>query len=546
MAESEADVQQDAALPIAHRKSKKSSQKCRFFNSRNGCRAGSECRFSHDTTFEEKPNEVTTTAGQTAVDGESGRKYKQPLADKRRVISRPIPKAQAEDPRESQLGQIRRRFNPSEEVGSSGTVFKFGLVPSDPDFPFEIDSLSCILTVPFGYPQSGLPSIRVTNQELRRGFQLNIERGFEDLVASSPGATLLGLFNRLDKELENLLSKEMSETVKLVLPPRPKYTESIATEQKVITVSRATVKPVVQEALVFFTSEQKNAASTKRQTEIRQIIARLGRLKGFIKHADESTFTIPFEPTKKTALPDSLRTQQNLRLFVPALYNLHPPQVEFPGNTGDEARRLGKAFQQRAKLHPELTLLAHVNYLSHNVHVMMAEVEQDVPKNVVEIEEPQADVATSSAVDKSLQIDAARPTDKDHVRLIERPPEWAQHSDGQDDYSSDESASTDYESDDEPLESGVIGDATASSTPTIAVERGVQISFPDLGLHCIELLELVTLNIVVKCDRCKETTEFLRLKNNAAADQTGMKDENCKKCSNSLAVGRLYSNVLTN
>ena len=65
-----------------------------------------------------------------------------------RVVSKPIPKAQTEDPREFQLGQIRRRFSPKEtrlstsNSGEDAVVLSFSMAPSDPDFPFDMDKRS--------------------------------------------------------------------------------------------------------------------------------------------------------------------------------------------------------------------------------------------------------------------------------------------------------------------------------------------------------------------------------------------------------------------
>jgi hypothetical protein len=50
-------------------------------------------------------------------------------------------------------------------------------------------------------------------------------------------------------------------------------------------------------------------------------------------------------------------------------------------------------------------------------------------------------------------------------------------------------------------------------------------------------MELTTLNLTIKCERCKDTTDIERLRNNVSGDASGMRDHSCKKCANSLAVG---------
>lgn len=471
-----------------------------------------------------------------AAEGANARRYKAPVVDRSRVVSRPVSKVQVKDPREFQIGQIRRRFAPTEESGNEGTVFHIKMAPSDPDFPYEIEHVLCSLTVPSSYPE-GRPSIRVTNKELKRGFQLNIERGFHEIVISNSDATLLGLFNRLDKELETLLSKEMAETVKFIRPERQVPELPIAPPA---IVPRQETLIIPQEVRPVFTSEQKNQAQKKRQVEVRQITARLGRLNGFVQHTDGVTFTLPFQPLKKDTLLVSLQKQSNFRLIVPEMYNLHPARIELHGNTGAEAKQLEDSFRERAKTNPDLTLLAHVNYLSQHAHTMSipkapAETASSAPLPVVDT--PQTNEATDTATPSSPQGGVALPG-KGHVHFIPRPPEWghAAEEDDDDGWSSDESLSTDQE---EGSEEDSLEEHTDAHAPSMAAERGILLSFPGLELHSIELLELVSLNITVKCDRCKDTTDISRLRNNTAGDHTGMKEERCKKCANSLAAGEL-------
>lgn len=41
------------------------------------------------------------------------------------------------------------------------TMLIFQMRSSDPDFPFDIEALDCILCVPFDYSESGKPSLTV-------------------------------------------------------------------------------------------------------------------------------------------------------------------------------------------------------------------------------------------------------------------------------------------------------------------------------------------------------------------------------------------------
>ncbi|KAG9540576.1 hypothetical protein KCU97_g22490, partial [Aureobasidium melanogenum] len=318
----------------------------------------------------------------------------------------------------------RRRFAPTEETLGDATLLKFKLAPSDPDFPFDLPFLECSLTIPSSYPQAK-PSLRITNPEMPRGFQLNVERGFDQIVVDSANTTLLGVFNRLDKQLETLLSGDKADTVKIIRnTPRaepqtqpPPAARAPNPQQELTTRST--------ENTPSFTTEQKLQAEKKRQTDIRQLVARLGRLPGFIQSPDDVSFTIPFEPTKKNMLPEALRNQKSIRLVVPQLYNLHLPRIEINGNHDAAARVLEQSFQERVKSETGLNLLAHINYLTQHAHTMSID---RVPTNVPEAQEkfeepPRAEIVVPSpAQPPSAVVDQA--SDKAHIHVIPRPPEW--------------------------------------------------------------------------------------------------------------------------
>jgi hypothetical protein len=167
------------------------------------CRAGKECPFLHDES--KLPGAPVTNKGTDEMAGDSGngpviidgmvqdRRQVTKSVPASRVVQKPVPKAQSEDPRAFQLGQIRRRFNPSESVWmGQATLLKFNLAPSDPDFPFEMTALICHLYVPNDYPKTK-PSLIVGNKDIPKGFSLNVQSGFDGLVQEKPESTLLEL-----------------------------------------------------------------------------------------------------------------------------------------------------------------------------------------------------------------------------------------------------------------------------------------------------------------------------------------------------------------
>jgi len=460
--------------------------------------------------------------------------------DKSKVVQKPVPRAQAEDPREFQIQQVRRRFSPKEIAEDDGTALAFSMVPSDPDFPFDMVGLECVLHVPATYLKGGGPSLDVKNKEMGRGYQINVERGFDALVSKSPQLTLLGLMNALDKQLESLLTGQKAETIKIVPNARGASDKPVGQLTSAPSHAEGSKAKPVEQSSPAFTAEQRTSAAARREMETRQLEARLGRLPLFFKSSDGIAYTLPIEPRKRADLPVPLHAVKTVRLFVPLLYPLQPCRVEIQGVSRDAASNTEKGFEMRAREHPETTLMGHINYLTQNMHFLATEtVKEDHPEVVDE-----ADIASlklddhgSPAVFKgnvSRQADVL--DDRGHVHIIPRPPEWASYGPGGGD---DDDSSEYYDSEDEYTDdSGVELDTIPEATRT-APERGVLLSFPFLELHGIELLELVSLCITIKCERCKDQLDVRNLRRTTAAtgDVTGARIESCKKCANSLSIG---------
>ena len=138
----------------------------------------------------------------------------------RTIVSKPVAPTQKQDPREFQITQIVRRFSPTRKDATDGsTSLVFRLVPSDPDFPFELGKgLECELIVPKRYSetQNAKPLLQVNNADMARGYQINVERGFSELATSSPAKPLLQLLNEVDKKLETFLTAQKAQTIKIV------------------------------------------------------------------------------------------------------------------------------------------------------------------------------------------------------------------------------------------------------------------------------------------------------------------------------------------
>ncbi|KAI7152658.1 hypothetical protein KC349_g8848 [Hortaea werneckii] len=460
---------------------------------------------------------------------------------------RPVPKAEVEDPRAFQIAQIQRRFKPDSTDTEDGTTYSLRMKPSDPDFPYEIDDLECELRVPRSYPNSGRPSIQVTNKDIPRGFQINIERGFDLILSSNPGITLLAAMNRLDRQLEPILAGRMAETIKIVAnkgpaspapapaqsqpqPPPPRAASSDTTERRNVTAKQPAV----------FTPQQKDEARSKRQSHVRQLEARFSRMPSFVKSSDGQSYVLPLESPKKSTWPQSLQSLRSFRLIVPESYPLEPPFIILESHSS-EARNVEAAFMRLPGKIAGATLTQLVNHLVLHISSMAAEsssLDEEGPKTAQDVQKPSSDVEKPTTSDPPSEQASHVDSDRPHLHVIPRPPEWdiPQHENADESEDADsetseaegDSSHSDHESEDQRLR-----DQDVSGTPA---EKGVLLSFPNLELHGIELLEVSSLSITIKCERCKDTMDVHRLRN-YSGNASAMRQETCKKCAITMAVG---------
>lgn len=392
--------------------------------------------------------------------------------------------------------------------------------PSDPDFPYDIEELECALEVPSQYPTSQA-TLSVRNKDIPRGFQINIEKGFDTIAGNAPGATLLTVMNRLDNQLETILSGKMAETIKIV---QNKSSTQRSTGQTETMQASAPTLESQPGAKAKTTDLQRDQARVKRQSDMRQLEARFGRLESYAKSSDEMTYTLPLDSPKRSSWPLQLQSLRTLQLTVPELYPLEPAKLKLDSES-EEARAVEVAFNKRATTDSTLTLTQQANYLSQNLKTMATTEKHSEPVQTLPIRNTSPNEALPAK-------EAATDQDKSHIQYIARPPEWDRvaTTDSEDDTSADESES-DAQEDKVDGENPEEGNATASTAPA---ERGILLSFPHLELHGIELLELTSLNITVKCERCKDTTDIERLRN--ATEDTKEREVSCKKCALTFGI----------
>jgi hypothetical protein len=258
----------------------------------------------------------------------------------------------------------------------------------------------------------------------------------------------------------------------------------------------------------------------------------MGRLPLYKKASDGIAYTIPILPRRQADLPAGIKAVKSIQLFVPLLYPLHQCRIQLEGVDGDQSTPVEKGFEQKAKEQTGLNLMGHINYLAQNMHNLAKTVIESEKKHVaVTPPAPLEDV--TSQMGSGIQPEGQRDPERSHIQYIVRPAEWTIVNTGDVETDSDDvySYDTEDESEDGEGEASVTDQDQPSQVPTSTQEKGTAISFPFMELYGIELLEIASLNIAVKCERCKDATEIKGLKNGVA------KSESCKKCAANFSIG---------
>ncbi|KAM0252153.1 hypothetical protein ACHAQJ_007850 [Trichoderma viride] len=475
------------------------------------------------------------------------RKQAVPTASDSRVVPKPVPEAQVQDPRGYHIDQLKRRFSPKESTTSTGeTSLVFKLKPSDPDFPFELPYLDCDIRIPEEYPEER-PVLLVRNKDIPKGFSINVERGWERLAEEKKGSTLLALVYALDRNLERFLSEQKVETIKLVSFKDTRHIDQAAEGQASVAIESPTVEkdtspgPPPPKRYIpepSYTREQIAEAKARRAQEIRQLEARMGRMAQFRRSADGVIFTLPIEPKRRAELPSGLHSVNSIHLIIPLLYPLQQLRVQLNEANAEDAEPIEDLFAEKAAEQKQMTLMSHVNYLAQNLHNLAKQAHELAVKAEKEQQAAAAAVAAMQEQQPQNHEDAsAGPSqplikEKGHLQVIPRPPEWSVgYEDDEDSYS---------DSDDAEDGGAILGerdDDAKAPTSSDAVEHGTMISFPSIELHSIELLQVSILSLSVKCERCKTLNDMTGLKPGV------QKTASCKKCATPL-IAKFYQQLV--
>lgn len=470
------------------------------------------------------------------------RQYHAPQTPASRIVAKPKPMTQT-DQRQFQLDQVRRRFSPKESLSAGNAILEFRLIPSDPDFPYEISALECILCVPTKFPVEKA-SLRVANKEMGRGYQINVEKGFQLITESMPRASLLQQLYALDKELEKLLAAPKAETVKIVTHAREvpdisnkthvSSQEAGSSSAPAQNTEPSSIKPIV--SVPSYSEEELAKARQTRKDHIRQFEARMGRLPLFTKSSDGVSYIVPVQP-RRAELAASLKTIQRIKLIVPERYNLDPCQIELLDVSGVEVGYVQQNFRSLVDESPGTNLFSLVNKVSQTMHIM-AKAPYDMrptsQTSSVNVPQKQDDV---ESVQEILPLRKKEITDhKDHIIIIPKPPEWDLADKKTKDQGEEDSSSWDDDTDDDDIGNSSEEDHADANTAAHRPERGILVSFPHLELYGIELMELITLSITIKCTRCKEITDVKSIRD-SSDNPSLVTTVVCRRCSSQMIVG---------
>lgn len=455
-------------------------------------------------------------------------------ASSSRVVPKPVPESQAQDPRTYQIEQLRRRYSPKESTAPDGaTSLVFTIKPSDPDFPFELAHLECDVRVPQAYPDE-MPVLHVRNKDIPRGFGINIERGWDRLVEERPRATLLAHTRELDKNLEKFLSEQKAETVKLVTfrDTRHLDAQETKTEPKPEPEPVQPAKPASMPAPAplpyvpepSYTKDEIAAAKERRALQVRQLEARMKRTQEYRRSPDGIVYTLPLEPQRRSELPPGLQSVRSLHLIIPIIYPLQNLRIQLNNVEPEDAEPVEDLFCEKAAAQPQMTLMSHLNYLAQNLHKLAKQAQASAQAQAqaeAQAQALKAEAAKSAAEAQDDAKEADSQPETSHIQVIPRPPEW-NYIYGED---SEESSDSDNAGD-----GGVSLEEEHPPVPGETPERGTMMSFPSIELHNIEILQISILGVTVKCDRCRTVNEVSGLKPDVE------KTSSCKKCATPFAV----------
>ncbi|KAG0273966.1 hypothetical protein BGZ95_010235 [Linnemannia exigua] len=421
-----------------------STQQCQFFLTKKGCRNGASCRFSHNnqpaSTGSTGPATEPSPSNPTTPPPAPTPARKRVVTAARQPVRKPVPaslqninqESAAASLRSFEISQVSSRFASTFSAISSPTInnenkdddtFELKIVPSDPDFPYEISALHVLLAVPKSYPTQPC-SVSVLNRDIPKGFSTNLERGFAQ--AAQQQKSLLAHLNWLDVNMEQLLQKPPAPTIRFIghannnnnslgrsstssdssgvstsplLPPPlpsvvPQPTPSSMSKNKKDAANTQLKPPQSQPQRQqqpprqqtppplpppppiqkTFTPAEREQANLQRQKQMNQIQA---RFRSSFESLSPTCVKISLDSTDKEKMPVKWQGPLWIELLVPALYPLEPCDIRLRENGNNpeieiwRARNVEQGFRKIVATMPQLSLFQLLNQLNRDLKDLM-------------------------------------------------------------------------------------------------------------------------------------------------------------------------------
>lgn len=254
----------------------------------------------------------------------------------------------------------------------------FQFAPSDPDFPYNVEMVKISLSIPPKYPYSkdARPSIYVLNDDIPRGFAVNLEIGFRRIAAAAMGVEdeeielvegkgLLSQIKTLDKYLEVFLKQEKKETIKFVKSKKRDKSSSPSPTPKEKPVSKPSESRPVESRYVELRPVDVSVASVSSETArerarlIQEMNDKFGRetVKVFKKSALENKYKVILPiPMQKDHIPLVWQKHGKVEVFlhVPSDYPEHEATLLMPPNFTKNILIGYKDMQEANQIHKQV------------------------------------------------------------------------------------------------------------------------------------------------------------------------------------------------
>ncbi|KAF7729141.1 hypothetical protein EC973_004909 [Apophysomyces ossiformis] len=511
-------------------------------------------------------------------------------------VARPTPNIKAntgenKDTREIELTQLERRFRSSFRLVANNehaSLARFSIKPSDPDFPYELESLQVQLEIPRSYPKESC-SVTVMNTNIPKGFAINLEKGFKAYVNQLPDSrrtTLVKQMDWLDRNMETLLQQPPAETVRFIknaapvkddsiAPPLPKHVvteiQGSGSAQHSVSLAsdnQSTSKP-------SYTPDQLQEGSKRQQRELKQLETRFPDSYQIIRSTTDETvisLTVTFNDPDLAFNPQ-LKTSTRLKYHVPKLYPFLPCTIEFDNKTMESsiARTLETAFLTHVKA-SDNTLFQNLNWLNRHAEAIietpLSFSEPDVKASIDRTTKTEDKLVSSSyqndaktnsnrpffVSDTKLPSNNAPKTEKKLVSIFDEEDKKkkkvirvsdpffqsvlpkAKEETSVPAVSETATASTSAV---EEKETVAAASRICVEPPKSKLEQGTEIRFSEIRLDKVALFRCKSLHLVVKCARCKDTVD---VENVLPEETTGSKSPKrerwltCPKCSAIMGI----------